>query len=153
MRFYKVGVLHERARDTAAFAAPDISYSSVTMYNTSRSMGVLSVLGTDLVGSFERFFPDGIEGVPPEHADLIYVHLFAPTGKCPPDLPCSEFDDSVLGVYADDLFRFTERVYLNRTTGTAPSQDAVESGYTLPIAPTVVYNEMRQAWLLQAQAE
>ncbi|MBX2801331.1 MAG: hypothetical protein KTR31_26875 [Myxococcales bacterium] len=162
---FVVGVNHTEAARLDP-TAPRTTYSSITLNNFSRSVGVVARIDSELRGSLTTWFDAdraaALTGLSHESLDSLYVVQFS--HDCTafdwesrlghPNPHCIEFDDDVLGVCPMDKFWFTERVYLNQTTGTAPSASSVIPPKVLMVAPSVSWAEQEQlggvggAWAL-----
>lgn len=134
---YVIGVLHKDVAAAGGTEAPPISYSSITVVNLRWFYGVVSVLDVDLAGSLRAVFPDGVPGMAPGYEDVITIQQFARPGHCDPVVPCVEIGVGPLGVAADETFDIMERIYMNESTGTAPSEDSVEPGLVIVTGPNI----------------
>ena len=162
---FVVGVNHTHVASLAA-NAPQVTYTSLTLNNFSRGFGVVTRLDHELEGSLD-FWLDASDlpadfPLRGDELDSVYVLQFARDcsrfrwaeryGR--PNPYCVEFEDALLGVCPQDKLWFTERVYLNQTSGTAPAASSVLPPVALAVAPTIRWTDQGSqagnggAWLL-----
>ena len=129
--------------------APPVTYASLTLNNFDRQVGVSTVFDRDLEGSLQTWLSREELGedfpLSAEEYDAIYVVEFA--RSCTPPGFCIPFGEGPQGVERAERLWFTERIYLNQTSGTAPAQDAVYGPQLLGVGPAV-QQLPSGAWLL-----
>ncbi|MEZ4234792.1 MAG: hypothetical protein R3F59_01225 [Myxococcota bacterium] len=132
---YVVGLVHADVSGSEP-EAPPIAYSTLSIMNWTDQAGVLALLDHDLQGSVRDFFPDGVPGVPEALEPLIYVRRFARV--CDDNPSCTVIpSEPPIGIDPTDLVWFTERVYLNGTSRTAPHQDSIVEPVIVAASPTI----------------
>ena len=150
---FVVGVNHAHVA-TLDPTAPAVTYNSITLNNFSRGFGVRTALDVDLRGSLSFWFPNDELGqafpLSTDELDALYVVQYARDcdafgwqerfGRSNPY--CVEFDDGLLGVCPGDKLWFTERVYLNQTTGTAPAASSVFGPVTIAVGPSITWSDV-----------
>ncbi|HHO53225.1 MAG TPA: hypothetical protein ENK18_20715 [Deltaproteobacteria bacterium] len=147
---FLVGINHTKVAKLDP-GAPQITYMSLTLNNFTRGFGVRTRLDHELEGSLEYWFdPEDLPedfNLGKDELDSIYVVQFARDCSVfnwedrygAPNPYCVEFDDGIVGICPLDKFWFTERVYLNQTSGTAPAQTSVYPPLTLGVGPSISF--------------
>ncbi len=128
-----VGVLHDDVQDRVEGAA-DVAYSNISVVDRddrARTLG--SWMDRELRGSARAWFPDGVPGVSDAELDALFVLKVGRT---------CDVEDPVCGAVPEDLeplarIGWTERVYLNEGTLTAPAPSAVWPVVGIGVAPEV----------------
>jgi hypothetical protein len=140
---FVVGVIHDRVKAVVP-TAPDITYSSISLINHSKGAGLISLMDRDLEDSLPALFPDGVPGVADELEPLLYVHVYARVCPAEYGAVCTELPpytaDDALGIAGEDVFWFTERVYLNPGSRTAPHETSVIEPIAGPQAMAMNWN-------------
>lgn len=121
-----VGAVHPALPEIEA-GAVRLAYSGLALRNVDQRMGVSGAYDELLRGSANAAFPDGVEGVPAEHLERIYVHVFTPDcASAPlPGAPCLPIGPGPLEVPPGHQFNLTERAYLDLATLTGPHDDTI----------------------------
>jgi len=122
---FVVGVNHTELRDRNP-NAPKVTYSSLTVNNFSRGMGIVSLLDEQLKGSLRYWFTEEqLPGLTDDQWESLYVAQVSRNCalQADPDNPyCMQVNNDVVGLCPGDRFWLVERVYLNQTTATAPHE-------------------------------
>ncbi|MEZ4317051.1 MAG: hypothetical protein R3F61_06095 [Myxococcota bacterium] len=119
---FLVGVLHDEVQ-TVISGAADVSYSNVSVVDRDAGAETIaSSMDRELAGSARAWLPAGVEGVSDALLDTLFVLKVA--------RHCKESDPVCVEVPLTDVgpetrIGWTERVYLNEATHTAPPPSAV----------------------------
>ena len=112
-------------------------YSSLTLQNQQKLLGVFSVKDTQLKGSVQYYFKDKELPIPKEDQDKFYVAMFSRScEEANPfcfEIPMPDIDAGKLGIDPDDKFLFAERVYVNKETFVGPEGDDLVTPYTIDL--------------------
>ena len=115
--------------------APPVTYSSLTLNNLTRGYGVVTQFGHETQGSLAAWLGDDPPAdflLEPHEYDALYVTQFARSCE---DAFCRRFRAADVGIRFTDRIWFTERVYLNKTTKTAPAHTAIIAPRLLGVGP------------------